>query len=77
MQNYKLHIYRKNGDIDRIEHFDTFAEMAKRYKEFYKKENGLLNPTAWQYKKCIENNINFGVMWCKISDVTMYNAITI
>lgn len=79
MKNFKLHIYkpidRLSGNVDHEEFFNTFAEMAARYKQLYKKESGLLNPTAWEYKNCTDCGINWGVQWCKISDVTMYNAI--
>lgn len=79
MQNYELRIYRPvsrfAGELDHVERFDTFDNMATRYKELYKKENGLLNPTAWEYKELIEYGFNWGFNWYKISDVTMYNAI--
>lgn len=79
MQNFELRIYKtkgfESGNLDHIERFDTFAEMTIRYKELYKKENGLLNPTAFEYKELIEHGFNWGFNWYKISDVTMYNAI--
>lgn len=79
MQNFELRIYntmgRDSGMLHHVERFDTFAEMTTRYKELYKKENGLCNPTAFEYKELTENNINWGINWYKISDVTMYNAI--
>ena len=81
MKKFKLHIYKQidrlTGNIDHVEFFNTFLDMAARYKQLYKKENGLLNPTAWEYKTCIDCGINWGVMWCKIPDVTMYNTVTI
>ena len=72
---YKLRIYKPvsdlMGDLDHEEFFLTFSAMVERYKELYKKESGLLNPTAWEWK----NNVVWGIDWYRISDVVMYDAI--
>lgn len=77
MQNYELRVYtttgRTAGTLDHVERFNTFDSMKARYKELHKKELGILNPTAWEYKELIERGINWGINWYKISDAIMQN----
>lgn len=49
---YKLRVYiiggRYEGNLDHEEHFNTFEEADKRWKELFDVRNLGLNPTVWK-----------------------------